>query len=301
MTTKPFTAAKTYENSCFVVTDRKLSRIVEVAKERLDRVKTDQERHERYEVGFLDQKELRVESLENILSLDNSNKNPITSILATFELKADDETVHGIKIGFSSKDRFGESIFVSAISEDLGWLQETMGAIEEQLDRTIPNDFAYSINKRSATFVVMLVAMLLAVFTSLFAPKAGQFKVPQNRIEELMALSSTAKTEAEKTEFVFRYLSATLERDTTTETVTRLAKDYRTYLVGIPTIVGLLSALAAIFWYYPRNVFAWGDCGETYERTIERRKFLWYGVVLSLVIGVLGNLFVVGATSWNPG
>lgn len=76
-----------------------------------------------------------------------------------------------------------------------------------------------------------------------------------------------------------------------------MLNETRTYLIGIPSLVALLSAFAAIFWFYPRNVFSWGDCGENYERIVERRKFIWYGVVLSLVIGVLGNLFVVGATT----
>jgi hypothetical protein len=72
MATQPFIATKTYEESPFVLTDRKLRRVVEVAKERLERVKVDQEIHERYKVRFLDEKELRVDSLESVLGLDNS-------------------------------------------------------------------------------------------------------------------------------------------------------------------------------------------------------------------------------------
>jgi hypothetical protein len=177
-----------------------------------------------------------------------------------------------------------------------------MGALEEQLERVIPRDWAYFVNRQSGPLLALLVMAVLlgGLFLTLSLGRTGGLMLPESRIEELITLSNSAKSDVEKIDFTFRYLSATLEKDTISETLKRLVKDYRTYLIGLPVIVGILSAIVAIFWFYPSNVFAWGDCGESYERTVERRKLLWYAVVLALVIGVLSNLFVLGVASWNP-
>ena len=45
---------------------------------------------------------------------------------------------------------------------------------------------------------------------------------------------------------------------------------------------------------YPILVFAWGDCGDQYKTIQAKRSFIWGGIFLSLLVGVLGNLFVVG-------
>ena len=297
MAAKPFAAVKFYERSPFILTDRKLSRVVEVAKERLERIKIDREYDEYHQVNFRDGKELRINSLENVLALDNSKKNPIIRLSLTFEVKSGDETLHGVQVAFDSTELYRYRILVQGESMDLGWLQETMGALEEQVERAIPNDLAYSIKRKSGILSILVVLAFFMSLLSILPPRSGLLRLPEGRTADLAALSTSAKSEAEKLDFVFRYLSMTLEKDTTSAPSRGVLNNYRTYLISGPIVIGVLSAIVAIFWFYPSYVFAWGDCGESYETTVARRKVLWYGVVLALVIGVLGNLFVVGATS----
>jgi hypothetical protein len=296
MADKPLNAVKLYENSPFVLTDRKLSRVVEVAKERLERITVDQKYDETHEVRFKNGKELRINSLENVLTLDNSKKNPITRLGLTLEVKSGGETLHGIQVIFDATELYRYGILIQAESKDLGWVQESMGALEEQVERAIPNDLVYSIKRRLGIFSAAIVLVILLSLSIIAPANHGLLRLPEDRIASLVALSNSAKSETEKIDFVFKYLSMTLEEDTTPAPA-KGVKSYRKYFIGVPILIGVFSAIAAIIWFYPSYIFAWGDCGESYETTVARRKVLWYGVVLSLVIGVLGNLFVVGAIS----
>lgn len=293
---KQLTVNKVYEDSCFILNDRKFSRIVEVAKERLERFKSTHQLNEKYRVNFSDGKELFVNSVQDILGLDNSKKVPVSKISAFFSIVDSGTLTHSIRIVFNSEDH-RRPMQATCESEDLGWLKETIGAMEEQLERTIPTDFAYALNRRSGFIFVLFFGLIFGLLSGFLVEKKNGLTLTDDKAEELVLLSNSVKTDSEKIDFVYKYLSSTLVIDSRAKKIKGMLSETRTYLIGIPSLVALLSAFAAIFWFYPRNVFSWGDCGENYERTVERRKFLWYGVVLSLVIGVLGNLFVVGATT----
>ena len=301
MTNPKFVAQKNYQKSPFILTDRKLSRLVEVAKERFEKMVDVDTFIEQYEVRFKDGKVLIIDTLENLLRLDNSQKNPVIDIQMHFEIKSkgDSQDKHRVDIFFEG-DRY-YTVGVQGESEDLSWLQETVGGIEEQLERTIPRDWPYAINSASPPFFAALMAALLGVTLALSTAgtvsQKGLLNISDSRKEELATLSSNSKSEGEKIDFLFRYISATLETNNSPTKAQLLLKNPRTYFIGIPILIALISAIAAIFFFYPRRVFAWGDCGEAYEKTIERRKFLWYGVLFALIIGIIGNLFVVGITS----
>lgn len=305
MASAPFTANKDYYQSPFILTDRKLSRVVEVARERFERIKGENEYSERYEITFQDNKGLNVNSLENVLNLDNSQKNPIKDIKITFGIGPvnSEDYKHYVLIHFDGNENRSSyicGITLDGISEDLSWLQETMGALEEQIERTIPTDFAYKLKKSLFNNLLVIAAILtafLSIAVTISEPKISPWNLRENQIDELVSLSNKAKSESEKLDFVFRYLSATIQKDSSMMTIKRISKDYRTYLIGVPILIGLLSAIASILFFYPKYVFYWGDCGEGYERIIGLRKLLWYGVFLALIVGVLGNLFVIGITS----
>ncbi len=300
MAEKPFEVVKLYKDRPFILTDRKLSRIVEVAKDRLERVEVQGKYTEQHEVKFRNGKVVRIDSLRNILALDNSKKNPISSLFLTFEINDEDNILHKIEIAFNCSELYRHRIWVEGESKDLGWLQETVDAIEEQVERTIPNDMAYVIKRRASVLSIIALLSFFITFLSLLSilPKnSGNLGLSKNQISNLASLSSSAKAETDKIDFMFQYLSMTLEKDKTSEPYILILKNYKTYLMGIPILLGMFSAIVAVLFFYPNNIFAWGDCGESYDATVARRKIIWYGVVLALVIGVLGNLFVVGATS----
>lgn len=299
MTNKTVSATKRYQNSPFILTDRKISRVVEVAKERLDRVKGEGTLREEFTVTFGDEKELKLDSLDKVLSLDNSKKNPVRRVSMQFSLAGPLNLPHAIHVTFDGNDSDGSEVSLSVVSSDLGWMQETMGAQEEQLERSIPTGFIYAIKKHgTAGFIFALIIIgMLGNILGFVDNKVGPMKIAESRVAELSVLSANAKSDHEKQDFVFQYLASTLPGNEKKPDAKALFSDSRTYLVGIPLLIGILSTLAAIVWYYPKTVFSWGDCAESYERMLERRKFLWYGVVVALVIGVLGNLFVMGVTS----
>lgn len=65
-------------------------------------------------------------------------------------------------------------------------------------------------------------------------------------------------------------------------------------LLLVPALLTILSLAYLIKYCYPGSVFLWGDFIEHYNAIIERRKFVWNAIVISLLVGILGNLFVFG-------
>lgn len=297
MSSKYVHANKNYGDSCFILTDSKFIRIIEVIKERMDRAKNNHTYHETYTISFKNDKELILNSLDDTLKLDNSQKNPIVKIESSIKLEIDNKISHNIEIHFDSQSYRGKNLSASGSAQDGNWLQETMGAVEEQMERTIPNEIAYSINK-SPQIAIFFLGVLLIVLSNLLAPSKNSFaKFNDATKSSLIELKKQTDTSEEKIDFIYSYLSATLDENEQSKKIDALFKNPKTFLIGIPGLIFIASIFIAIYWFYPRNIFAWGDCGENFKNTIERRRFIWYGVVFSLAIGVLGNLFVIGAVS----
>lgn len=209
---KQLTVNKVYENTCFILNDRKFSRIVEVAKERLERVKSTHQLNESYRVNFSDGKELLVNSVQDILGLDNSKKIPVSKISAFFSIIDSGVSTHSIRIVFSADDH-RRPMQATCESEDLGWLKETIGAMEEQLERTIPTDFAYAANRLSGLLMVLVLGITFGLLSIVSAERKNGFMLTDERAEELVLLSSSAKTDSEKIDFVYKYMSSTLVVD----------------------------------------------------------------------------------------
>lgn len=69
-------------------------------------------------------------------------------------------------------------------------------------------------------------------------------------------------------------------------------------LVFLPAIIIAFAAWFALARCYPRWLFLWGDfVNEENDRRMQLRNTCWQVVVISFIVGVVGNLFVMGLTS----
>ena len=125
-------AKRRYENTPFILSNSKITRVVEVARERLERFSGDMPISEEFVVSFKkNNKMLKVDSLQKVLQLDNSVNNPIQEIainLLCFPELPDKGGV--IRLIFSGASR---TISLVVGSPDVVWMQETMGSLEEQV------------------------------------------------------------------------------------------------------------------------------------------------------------------------
>ncbi|WP_186407791.1 hypothetical protein [Candidatus Accumulibacter aalborgensis] len=276
--------------------------MVEVARERLERFSGDMPISEEFVVSFKkNNKMLKVDSLQKVLQLDNSVNNPIQEIainLLCFPELPDKGGV--IRLIFSGASR---TISLVVGSPDVVWMQETMGSLEEQVERTIPIGLIYPIKLLPGIFYLALFFLLSTVFLSIYNAndrfhKIGFNVIPEQRAREIAALQALAKSDQEKADFVFQYLSATVPIANDSQPPKKYSlKEPRTYFVAVPMIVAVISSLWAIAFCYPLNVSAWGDWAEALDRKIEQRKWIWGEVVFATVIGVAGNLFAFGVTT----
>jgi hypothetical protein len=298
---------KRYEGKPFVLTARKFARIVEIAKERMARIGGPLPLAETFAVTLTNTKDLTLNHLDDVLALDNSVKNPVREIAYSIWAVEGQDKPHWIGVDFDA----GAAYFPIAIvaeSDNLGWMQETVGALEEQVERTIPTDFAYSLRTISSSFpIVSLGAFLVVVsiFASLLLRASEVTKsalgVSEKATEQLRTVAGNVKTDSDKIDFVYRYLSATVQpQPSELSFFERYLTDYRSYLVVVPLLVAIVSVVVALGWFYPSHVFVWGDYEEHYNKLIERRRLIWYGVIVALIIGVLGNFFVLGVTGFSP-
>lgn len=295
---EPGSVSKSYKDISFILTEQKLSRVVEVAKDRIASIKGGGNPKTVYTVDLLDGKELIIDNIDSVLKLDNSKTNPITKIDISILSKNDNGLENRIEIRFSSGGHFYGFIYISVSSPNPVWSKDTMIAVEEQAERTILKNFIYTLIKKK-DLLVMAFLIFLMVFTIIFADfESGYLKIPENVAVELNIFSKSVKTETEKIDFIFRYLSATLEKSAgINESRTSAVNQF--YFIGLPIFIGVVTSFITIFFFYPKNIFSWGDKGELYKQTVARRKFLWSGVILALIIGILSNMFVVGVVSFG--
>jgi hypothetical protein len=293
---------KEYENKPFILTAQKLARIVEIANERMTRIQDNIKSAEEFKVRLTNGKEFTLTSLNEVLSLDNSKKNPIKKLELSLLVMDGREQVNTIEISFNDNEpRWKPSIQISASANDITWLQETVGALEEQVERTIPNDLVYDIRRMSTLDIIfpllIVLSLVLAFATLTMEDKLGNFNISEVKEISLKKIADGAKTDSEKLDFIYQYLAAAVQpKPSKLSKINSYFSNYRSYLVGIPILIAIISAIAAFRWCYPLRVFIWGDYEEHYNNLVERRRFIWNSVIVALFIGILGSLFSSGIT-----
>lgn len=293
----PSSVFRTYPNKSFNLTARKLVRIAEVAKHRAEKIAGGHPVVEAVSVTFKNSKEMTLGSVESALALDNVVKNRIMGLEYSVAVGPPGaQRLHSITVKYDATSELFP-VRISAISSDLSWMDEAVGAVEEQVERTLESSFGSGRTNglEVAGFAVGLGAVIAASTGVSQSQRLGGGALSTEKAAELAEVAKGVSTESEKLDFVYRYLVASLQQQPSpTSIFLKYATDYRTYMIGVPLLVALLAAMIALFWCSPKRVFVWGDYEEHYSKLVDRRKFLWYGVVIALVIGVLGNFFFLG-------
>jgi hypothetical protein len=303
---------KIYKGRHFCLTERKYARVIEIAKERIEKIASGSSVTERFEVTFAGTRDISLNTITDVFALDNSVKNPITRLRFIANVQLAEEESNSISIDFNGGDS-DSGATIAAVSDNLSWLQETLGALEEQVDRTVQSEFFARFNSPQAIvqfFMAFAMALFLTsmMYSTLITDADGGIglralgmNISSAEAKELIAASNTIKTDSEKLDFIYQVIKKTLEPKAAKPNAFRkYISEPKYWLIGLPILVALIAAIVALLNFYPSYVFAWGDVKEHYEKILERRKFVWYGVIASLVIGVLGNFFVLGLTTTSP-
>lgn len=283
-------------SSAFVLDRPKFSRIVAIMEERLQDVPPHPtEPPIRYDLIFTNGKTSTLFSSNDVLSLDNSVKNPIRELLC-YSYTPDEANNTRLSMRFQSDPEENLGIVVSFANTK--WANQAFAELEEQLERTMESRWLLGANKFKKEYVVpvaSLVLMLILLLLMIAAARLPDTRFPsQADRAELLPLLTDATTDSAKLAALVAVRKRML-RDTTATgarpTVFRSLATWRSFFVALPLIILLATIYYISSRCYPWAAFVWGDYEQHHAKLLTRRKNLWSVVVVALLVGILTNLF----------
>jgi hypothetical protein len=181
-------------------------------------------------------------------------------------------------------------IVLSVQSDSTGWANRTLSQLEEQVERTRPNNLQGMVLLVGILIITMV--FLLALLPINFDSSHSMWlrNTDLDRVNQLVSQDRPINDEESReiTTMQLRNLLETYRPNNTSPQKTK-----RQLCVGIPGGVVVICAIGLLF-CYPSAVFLWGDEKDRYANLLQRRKTLW-GIIISIALtGVLANLLFAG-------
>jgi hypothetical protein len=294
---------KEYAQS-FQLEPTKLTRILDKIHERLEE-QAHATKRDHFEVFMSGSRREEMTNVEDVLKLENSRKHRIQRVLIACSATAEGSVrpEHEVQVDFcvtktkveGEAINVGKVVAISVRSDANGWASRTLSEVEEQVERTW---------LRQTPLLLVLGILTLGITLVL----AFQFVTFERPFETIDFLDGTDIQRVEQMLDAGQTVTAEEAREVTTMQLrnvvlyNRPQQPKRTsrklVLFGIP-LVALLGLAITLFTQYPGAAFLWGDEIERHASRVQRRRILW-GLILSLVVGVLAKLLLEGASSWIP-
>jgi len=299
-------------SSAFVLDKGKLERILEIIEQRLSEI--DDSFKPRFDVRLSNGKQIYVTSTEELLGLDNVVKNPISSL--TIQVGSDllqrsrNEEVRGkgyltCNISFDRSKRMNIALIVQ--SEDESRASRCFAELEEQVERTLSKNWLekFSIGNIIGTlFIATIMIALAALLFSIGGPsrESSGYMLTKDDFAEFERRMNDVKSESDKVAFLFdlekQQLQRSLEKQNRNFFINpRSILSWKNVFIILPFVVILCCVGYLRDRCYPHAVFLWGDYESHYNKLLSIRRTVWQVVIGSLLIGILGNLFVFGLSS----
>lgn len=285
-------------SAIFVLDSSKLRRIVSIAEDRCSKFGT-----LIYEMSITLQskKVVLVGTIEQVLDHDNTVKDPIDEL--SIDIRVPDKC--WVSIEFKRRDY---EIDITVNSEESRFTENLFDEIEEQIERTLVQSWIYTIKKSEfiipSVMTLLLPILLIFSFLSTSSPTYKNFFLPTDTIDELVSMGQAAKTSEEKVEFLVAVQVEQLKTLSSNTEIFRIGSITRygwSLIFAVLPIVVMVIAGSYLLKCYPGSVFSWGDYEEHYSLLLERRRFLWNAIVVSLAVGILANLAVVSLSRFMNG
>lgn len=289
----------------FLLEPTKLTRLMEVIHARLEE-RSSLHYHDRFEVFMKGDRREVTDTLEGVLSLENSKKHRIERlIIASFGSK--DESLkpdYEVHVDFGmTKGTKGESTTttITTRSDEPTWNGSTLSAVEEQVERT-----KQQLSLSVVTAAVILIGMLVILLTQFvtfnerrdLSRYAWLDETALDRVQKI-ANENRAMTEDEIREVTTSQFRNILLYQRPPE-VQRGGMTRRAFFIGLPIVAIIGCASFLLITCYPTKVFLWGDEVERYARITQRRRLLWGVITGVMVVGLLGKFLSEGILAWIP-
>jgi hypothetical protein len=288
---------KSYDTP-FVLDSSKLSRIVAIAEERLTEAKVTVAG--KFEVLLASGRRALLDHQEDLYRLDNTVNDRVTNLL--FHAGSQEPPSSSfIEVEFGPSYRGDISLAVA--SADPGWALRVFAELDEQVERTKAPSWVHSLRSYIPFIVfgaLLIFIFLVAAFYSprLFNDDRPSWSPAPSEIRELLARAGNATSDSSRLALLLeirrRELAAQIVP--TTNRHPKIPSLPRELFQVLPLLIIVGATGYVIIYCYPRHVFAWGDIAGSYATLVARRNWLWSVVIIALILGILGNLFVSSLT-----
>lgn len=248
-------------------------------------------------------KKVGLATLDELFAIDNAIRNPISFL--TIEVNSlNNDSTKGIKASISYQNSRENNISARVESAESGQALQLFAELEEQIERTFLKDWVYRfMNKEIFLAAFSLVAAVVTMLFTFFAlpSSISSSRIQQATADTLIEKYSTAVTQEEKIDFLFDYSMEQLKTSKTKDlSAFSLNKflNLQTLFIVLPILI-VIGALIYLFTKcYPYANFLWGDYEEYYSQIKSTKSTLWNLIIGSILLGVIGNLFVIGISGF---
>jgi len=286
----------------FLVEKSKLGRLVTVVREKAAEVNNIRER---YEVHLSSRKLVETTALDEVLQLDNSERNRVERLTVVFEViptGEPDAAEQRESISVDFDGRLPAEVEIVVRSDNTRWATEVFALAEEQVERVFQKEVMYKLANRRELFplLVAFLAAALGMFTSMFAQDVhvphlvGNMWLTETDMKELAPTLQDPRTPDATGEVLRRQLRNIQAERERGSTIRRVLGSWRTWLLALPVFVAIPCFLYLLLRCYPGAVFSWGDEEGRFARLVSKRRLVWSVIIGFAVIEVLSNLFGVG-------
>jgi hypothetical protein len=300
--------------SAFLLDRPKLTRILTILEDRFREAGL--EFNPVFEVTHANGKQLKLTSVEDLFSLDNPVRNSIKELeITSVALKVstddgqylsdEDRRIMQCRIKYDSSSMY--NIYLSVKAQKSPKLSNQIFAeLEEQIERTFLRSWVYKYVKGPLVSVIWsFVGLVGLVVGALYLIVPPDVDVSLNNrspeVQMLLEKAKHANTTDEKVDFLFEYQAKQIELiaqpPNKSTNLSRLLT-MRNLFILLPLLIIVGCIMYVVRNCYPRAGFLWGDYESHYNDLMSRKKAVWTVVIISLLVGIVGNLFVYGVSGY---
>jgi len=283
----------------FIMDESKLTRIVGVINDKYKSLEIVP--IVKFDILLSNGKNLSLSELDHVFLQDNTVKNPIN----IFKIIFNGSTAGGIYNCEIILNKVRSIIDIIIESYDIKWANELFGEVDEQIDRLIVKNAMNTIKREGLFFGFSVISAFLLVFSLAiyFGPKSNinKYFLSEPDMKLLITESQKVKNTEDKINFIYQILNSQLsnlsEKSNTIDSIKSIL-NIKTFLILLPLLFIYFSFIYLVKYCYPGSIFLWGDYIDYYQGILYRRKFTWNTIILSLIVGIIGNLFVFGISKF---
>jgi hypothetical protein len=304
-------AQRRWTLSPFVVDKSKLTRLLAVTDAKLEQ--NDYTGGTKFKLSMNGGQEVEVDSLDKVFDTDNSARNRVERLtfmsISSPGTNFEKRLARSVVVDFDGRAEAIVGIRVEG--PDHVWVRETLAAAEEQVERTFQTSFMHSISPRAfprwLTLAGLIVGTLIGL--ALTALSLASRPSPSQRLaytmwlteQDLKELEPLVQTDTslprDKADEILSRQVHNLIKNRTQPALTSGLQRWRRVLLSMPFVVIWVAFAYLLFACYPPAVFLWGDAEGWYKSVESKRKNIWWGIIIALAVGVVGNLFVFALSS----